>query len=129
MCQVTSNSRGSFFEFLLSWAVFLLVFYRFDSKLVAIKAQSLVGSTPLIAKAHFTLEVKAKIELKSSILICGILKSAQGFYTRSQGRKKKILKKIYHFMTLTWPQGRERIPITLGGQFVTLEARVAAIKY
>jgi hypothetical protein len=32
-------------------------------------------------------------------------------------------------MALTWPQGRKRIPINLGGQFVTLEVRVAAIKY
>jgi hypothetical protein len=30
MCQVTSNSRGSFFKFLLCRAVFLLVFNRFD---------------------------------------------------------------------------------------------------
>jgi hypothetical protein len=32
-------------------------------------------------------------------------------------------------MALTWPQGRKKIAINLGGQFVTLEARVAAIRY
>jgi hypothetical protein len=35
----------------------------------------------------------------------------------------------YHFMALTWPQGRKRIPINLGAQFATLGANVAAIKH
>ncbi len=32
-------------------------------------------------------------------------------------------------MALTWPQGKKQLPTNLGGQFATLTANVAAIKY
>ncbi len=43
------------------------------------------------------------------------------------GRNNNFL--IYHFMALTWPQGREKTPINLGGQFAIFGANVATIKY
>jgi hypothetical protein len=36
---------------------------------------------------------------------------------------------MYHFIVLTWSQGRKKIPINLRGQFATLEINVAIIKY
>jgi hypothetical protein len=57
---------------------------------------------------------------------CNYWNRPQGLYTMSQGWKRKQVL-IYHLMGLTWLQGRKGIPINLGGQFVTLEANVAAI--
>jgi hypothetical protein len=57
---------------------------------------------------------------------CNYWNRLQALYTMNQGWKRKKVW-IYHLMGLTWPQGRKRIPINLGGQFATLEANVAAI--
>ncbi len=93
-----------------------------------------------VTKAHFTLGVKANVQLKSSIPIGAKVEitSPKGFlYTRSQGwnRKNKIFSicpkvlinaELYYGLVKLAARLEKRIPSYLGSQFATLGAYVPA---
>ncbi len=80
-------------------------------------------------KSHFTLGIKAKVQLNLNIPIGAFIDiTPKGFILWVKAEKENNLL-IYHFIALTWPQGWKRIPINLGGQFVNLGANVTMIKY
>jgi hypothetical protein len=79
-------------------------------------------------KPHFTLGVKAKVELKSSIPIDAITEIRPKGFTLGVKTIKENNFLIYHFMALTWPQGKKRYLSTLEANFQLL-SQCCAIKY
>jgi hypothetical protein len=82
----------------------------------------------LNTKPHFTLGVEAKVELKSSIPIDAITEIGPKALTLGVKTKKENNFLIYHFMALTWPQGKKRYLSTWEADFQLL-SQCFAIKY